>query len=80
MGNPVLFGRKRDRFDINQGDIGDCWFLAALANLAENCTAFGRVFPHAEEQGFEDEKYIGAFRFRFYRLLYICILIVNNIK
>ena len=68
---PVLFGEKRNRFDINQGDIGDCWFLAALANLAENDPAFQRVVP--DGQGFDEDQYSGAFRFRFYRLNRFCL-------
>ena len=62
---PVLYGETRNRFDINQGDVGNCWFLAALANLAEKDVALERVVP--ENQGFDDGQYFGAFRFRFYR-------------
>ena len=58
-------GRKRDRFDINQGEIGDCWFLAAMANLAEDDAAFSRVVP--DRQSFSDGSYCGMFRFRFFR-------------
>ena len=62
----MLYGEKRNRFDINQGDIGNCWFLATLANLADNDQALARVVP--DGQGFEEWQYTGAFRFCFYRL------------
>ena len=60
----VVRGR-RDRFDINQGEVGDCWFLAALANLAENEEGFRRVVP--ENQSLSGGTYAGIVRFRFYR-------------
>ena len=59
-----MYVRERDRFDINQGEIGDCWFLAALANLADDDEAFNRVVPSG--QGF-GSGYCGIFRFRFFR-------------
>ena len=63
--NPEMYVGERDRFDINQGEIGDCWFLAALANLAEDEDAFHHVVP--KNQSFSPENYCGMFKFRFFR-------------
>ena len=52
------------RFDINQGELGDCWFLAPLSSLAENSHFMDRVLP--AEQSF-DKNYHGVFRFMFHR-------------
>ena len=48
---------------MNQGEIGDCWFLAPLSILAENKHFMDRVIPGG--QGFE-QNYAGIFRFQFY--------------
>lgn len=61
---PQMEVGQRDRFDINQGEIGDCWFLAPLASLAENEHYFAKVVPPGQD--FRN-KYQGIFRFRFYR-------------
>ena len=61
---PVMFVNEINRFDINQGEIGDCWFLASLANLAEDQEAFRQVVPKGQDFGVG---YAGIFRFRFYR-------------
>lgn len=33
MRDPQLFVEGYSRFDVQQGELGDCWLLAAVANL-----------------------------------------------
>ena len=43
---PQVFKKNHTRFDINQGGVGDCWFLAALALLP----AYPKVFDNVMDQ------------------------------
>jgi len=62
--NPELFVGGASRFDINQGELGDCWLLAALANLTMNKRLLFNVVP--KDQSFSEE-YAGIFHFRFWQ-------------
>jgi len=62
---PKLFVDGADRFDINQGELGDCWLLAAMSSLAMNHKLFHKVLPTG--QSFEEEEYAGIFKFRFWQ-------------
>jgi len=62
--NPRLMEGGADRFDINQGELGDCWLLAAIANLTMNKKVRSRVV-HLD-QSFS-EMYAGIFHFRFWQ-------------
>jgi calpain, invertebrate len=58
--NPKFFVDGFSRFDVKQGQLGDCWFLAATANLTQHKKLFTRVV--CEDNSF-DEKYAGIFHF-----------------
>ncbi|XP_069668699.1 calpain-B-like isoform X3 [Periplaneta americana] len=62
--NPQLFVSGATRFDIKQGLLGDCWLLAALANLTLHEDILNFVVPR--DQGFNDS-YAGIFHFRFWQ-------------
>lgn len=50
------------RFDVRQGGLGDCWFLAALSTLTQNANLFEKVVPNDNSEF--DENYAGIFHFR----------------
>lgn len=62
--NPQFFVEGYSRFDVQQGELGDCWLLAATANLTQESSLFFRVIP--PDQSFE-ENYAGIFHFRFWQ-------------
>lgn len=60
--SPNFFNEGVSRFDVRQGELGDCWLLAAVASLTQNLNIFHRVVP--EDQNF-DKDYCGIFHFRY---------------
>ncbi|XP_071523095.1 calpain-A-like isoform X23 [Panulirus ornatus] len=62
--DPQLFIDGASRFDVKQGELGDCWLLAAVANLTLNRRLFYQIVP--SDQSFGDN-YAGIFHFRFWQ-------------
>ena len=63
--DPQFFVGGGTRFDINQGELGDCWLLAAIASLTLHQKLFKKVVPH--DQDFDEGNYAGMFHFCFWQ-------------
>ncbi|CAD5234502.1 unnamed protein product [Bursaphelenchus xylophilus] len=61
---PQLISEGHTRFDAIQGELGDCWLMAAAANLTLRDELFYRVVP--PDQSFT-ENYAGIFHFQFWQ-------------
>ncbi|KAA3678062.1 calpain, invertebrate [Paragonimus westermani] len=61
--NPEFITGGASRFDVRQGELGDCWLLAAIACLSMHKNLFEQIVP--EDQSFTSE-YCGLFRFHFW--------------
>ena len=53
--NPQLIVNGIKRTDPNQGDLGDCWLIAAMSALTQNTIVLKRVIP--SEQSFNKDWY-----------------------
>ncbi|KAM8974702.1 calpain-5-like [Pelodytes ibericus] len=56
--------------DLQQGSLGNCWFVAAASCLAGDPSVWKKVIPSPEEQDWplsDGSPHAGMFRFRFWR-------------
>ncbi|XP_038642930.1 calpain-5-like [Scyliorhinus canicula] len=68
--DPQLFVDGISSRDLNQGSLGNCWFVAACSCLATEPTFWKKVIPNHEEQEWDPKRagdYAGIFHFRFCR-------------
>lgn len=63
--SPQFVTEGISRFDVVQGELGDCWLVAAVANLTLNTQLFNLVV--SPDQNFDRGSYCGLFRFRFWQ-------------
>ncbi|XP_013401269.1 calpain-5 isoform X3 [Lingula anatina] len=68
--NPKLFVEGTSSGDVSQGQLGNCWFVAAASCLANEKAIWQKVIPNHKDQEWDDqhpEKYGGIFHFQFWR-------------
>lgn len=61
--DPLFVVDEFDRCDMDQGYIGNCWFIAGAVGIMQNEKIFAKVVP--PDQDFADN-YAGIFHFRFW--------------
>jgi len=65
--DPKMFVGGASRFDIQQGMLGDCWLLAAVASLTQYQGLLFQVVPQDNTLDHNDASYCGAVKFRFWQ-------------
>ncbi|CAF0773042.1 unnamed protein product [Rotaria sordida] len=63
--NPQFIVKEANRLDLDQGQLGNCWFISAVSMITQNGTIFERVCPL--DQTYDKRYYAGIFHFRFWQ-------------
>lgn len=68
VSNPRFFTEGRGADDFSQGSLGNCWFVAACACIAERKNLLRKIVPDIEKQDWaKGRKYAGIFHFKFWQ-------------
>ena len=62
-----MFVGGAGRLDIQQGMLGDCWLLAAIASLTEEESLLNSIVPQDQDVNRNSPDYCGAVRFNFWQ-------------
>ncbi len=62
--NPKFMSSGFDRVDMDQGHVGNCWFIAACVDIVTSPKLFAKIVP--QDQTFDKNEYTGMFHFRFW--------------
>ncbi|XP_038145881.1 calpain-5-like [Cyprinodon tularosa] len=68
--DPHLFVNGISAHDLHQGQLGNCWFVAACSSLASREALWQKVIPDWKDQEWDKENpdsYAGIFHFQFWR-------------
>uniref|UniRef100_A0A2K6MHR4 Calpain 5 n=1 Tax=Rhinopithecus bieti TaxID=61621 RepID=A0A2K6MHR4_RHIBE len=68
--DPLFPATDDSSHDLHQGQVGNCWFVAACSSLASRESLWQKVIPDWKEQEWDPEKpnaYAGIFHFHFWR-------------
>ncbi|XP_060079370.1 calpain-5-like [Ylistrum balloti] len=66
--NPKFFTEGASADDFSQGSLGNCWFVAACACIAEDPKLWKKIVPDPEEQEWQTgKKHAGIFHFKFWQ-------------
>lgn len=68
--DPKLFVDGISVDDVEQGELGNCWFVAACSTLTHDPNMLNKVIPNGSEQEWsksQPERYCGIFHFCFWR-------------
>uniref|UniRef100_A0A5K3FEH8 Calpain catalytic domain-containing protein n=1 Tax=Mesocestoides corti TaxID=53468 RepID=A0A5K3FEH8_MESCO len=88
VSEPMFIADGLSRFDIRQGELGDCWLLAALASLSMHENLLSEVVPGGQSFTTSsngqplvsngDFAYVGMFWFRFWYFGYWVDVVVDD--
>ncbi|XP_061536872.1 calpain-5-like isoform X1 [Phycodurus eques] len=68
--DPQLFVDGLSAHDLHQGQLGNCWFVAACSSLVSQDGLWQKVIPDWQDQEWNKDRaasYAGIFHFRFWR-------------